>query len=303
MKGRAAAEVIFREGVHAVQPEQLIRKEVAIPSGTFDHIYVTGAGKATAAMAWSLEHMLGDRISGGVIAAKHGHGLPLRMIRHISESHPVTDEQGLKAAEAIGALADQAGKKDLVICLFSGGASALIADCPEGITLKELQETSGLLLRSGADIAEINTVRKHLSTLKGGQLARRAEPARVMALLISDVVGDDPGTIASGPVTADASTFEDAWQVIERYDLAQRIPSAIRRRLEKGRLGQVPETPKPGDDFFANVRTHIMGNNRTALAAAAEKAFELGYHARVLGTEAVGPAEDLAVYLVKEARS
>lgn len=313
MNGRAAAEAIFREGVRAVQPDSLIKASVAISGeqltlcghnyalGSFKNIYVTGAGKATAGMARALEDVLGPRISGGLIAVKYDHELALERIRQIPAAHPVPDENGLRAASEMGALLDKAGEGDLVICLFSGGASALMADCPEEISLQDLKEISELLLRSGAAIQEINTVRKHLSTLKGGQLARRAHPALLVSLIISDVVGDDPAVIASGPTSADATTFEDAWQVIERYRLERKISSAVRGRLQKGRLGRIPDTPKPPDPLFRTVRNHIIGSNRLALSAAADQARRLGYAPQVLGSTAAGPADELAAFLVKKA--
>lgn len=313
MEARAAAEAIFREGVRAVQPGTLMNASVSISGetlilcgnnyslGSFTNIYVTGAGKATADMARALESILGRHISGGIIAVKYEHELPLKMIRQVSAAHPVPDENGLRAAAEIGALLDQAGESDLVIGLFSGGASALMADCPEGISLNDLREVSDLLLRSGAAITEINTVRKHLSTLKGGQLARRAHPARLVSLIISDVVGDDPGVIASGPTSADGTTFEDAWQVLERYRLEQRIPRAVRDCLKKGLHGQIAETPKPGDPSLSAVRNHIIGSNRVALSAAADQADRLGYKPHILGSQAAGPAEKLAAFLLEEA--
>ncbi|TCS89193.1 glycerate 2-kinase [Anseongella ginsenosidimutans] len=313
MNASAAAEIIFREGVQAVRPEKLIRSAVRIwgeqltlcgniyslPS--LNNIYVTGAGKATAGMARALEQVLGEHISGGLIAVKYGHDLPLEKIKQIEAAHPVPDENGLKAAAAIRALVDKAGKNDLVICLLSGGASALLADSADGISLDDLQRVSDLLLRSGAAITEINTVRKHLSTLKGGQLARCARPAALVSLIISDVVGNNPAVIASGPTAPDASTFKDALQVIRRFRLEEEIPHAVMDHLEKGSRGAVPETPKPGDALFKDMSNHVIGSNKLAIAAAARQAEGLGYHPRLLGFGAEGRAEELAGFLVKQA--
>lgn len=313
MNGPEAAEAIFRAGVRAVRPRRLLGGSVRVsgrtlsicgdeyPLGDAGRLYVTGAGKASAAMAGVLEELLGEHIAEGVIAVKYGHELPLKKIRQIAASHPVPDEKSLEASSAILSLAEKAGPEDLVICLFSGGASSLMADCPPGISLGDLRSTFDLLLRSGAEIGEMNIVRKHLSAVKGGQLARTARPARLVSLIISDVIGDDPGTIASGSTAPDASTFGEALEIMEKYGLVLRAPAPVIAHLLRGLGGGIPETPKAGDPLFEGVRNHVIGNNGLALAAAARQAEALGYHAQVLTAAAEGPAEDLARRLVESA--
>lgn len=313
MNAKVDAEAIFRKSIVAVHPEKLIRSAVKISGeqlnicgttyslSSLNKIYVIGAGKATAGMALALEQVLGEQRCEGLIAVKYGHDLPLEKIRQIPAAHPVPDENSRKAAADIRIFLNKATERDLVICLWSGGASALLADCPEGISLDDLRKVSELLLNSGAAIAEINTVRKHLSTLKGGQLARIARPARLVSLIISDVVGDDQAVIASGPTVPDSTTFKEALEIIKRFGLETNMPSAVLHHLEKGSQGIVPETPKPGDPLFSGVKNHIIGSNELALAAAARQAELLGYKPVKLGSRADGPAEDLAASLIKQA--
>lgn len=313
MDHRRAAEAIFREGVKAVHPQKLMRSALGISGNILkicgsDHsldtpgrIYVAGAGKANAAMALALEELLGEHITGGLIAVKYGHDLPLKKIKQLAAAHPVPDENSLKAAAGIREVLEKAAENDLVICLFSGGASSLMADCPEGIRLDDLQQVSDLLLRSGAGIAEINTVRKHLSNLKGGQLARRAYPANLVSLIISDVVGDDPGVIASGPTVADPGTYGEAMDVLKKYKLGHKASPAILQHLQKGCRGEIPETPKPGDPLFSHVRNHIIGSNKLALEAASKAAETQGYKPHILDSQAAAPADDLALRLIGEA--
>lgn len=314
-----AAEAIFKEAVQSVHPEKLIRAAVSVvdgylhigakkfPLSSLNRIYVVGAGKASAGMAKPLEEILGDLISEGLIAVKYGHELPLNKIKQVPAAHPVPDEKGAAAAAEIHRLLNRIGEQDLVICLWSGGASALLADYPAGIDLADLQAVSDHLLRSGAAIGEINTVRKHLSTLKGGQFARCAWPAQVVSLIISDVVGDDPATIASGPSVPDTGTFQDALQIVRRYFPAASDGNFFSRRildhLEKGSRGLLAETPKPGDPVFEKVSHFIIGSNEIALAAAAAKAEQLGFFTRLLGTRAEGPAEEIASFLATHALS
>src|ERR1035437_2279484 len=191
----------------------------------------------------------------------------------------------MAGAVRIVRIAAGAGKDDLVICLISGGASALMPAPAEGITLEEKQATTRLLLASGANIHEINAIRKHISRIKGGQLARLAAPARIESLMLSDVIGDNLDVIGSGPTAPDASTFADAVGLLDRYGIRERVPAPVRERLEQGARGAAPETPKPDDPVFARVRNTIVGSNRLALAAAANRARALGYRTLVLSSE------------------
>src|SRR5206468_807354 len=207
-------------------------------------ILILGAGKASANMAEAVEELLGDRISDGLINTKYGHSASLRRIRLNECRHPVPDEAGVRGAREILELAHSAGANDIVIVLVSGGASALLPLPAEGLTLSDKQATTSLLLACGATIHEINAVRKHLSAIKGGRLAAAAAPAHIVTLAISDVPGDNPAVIASGPTVPDPTTFADARSVLEKYHITK--PVAVVTRL----LGHAEETPKPNDPIF-----------------------------------------------------
>ncbi len=308
------AEALFQAAVAAVQPAPLIRQHVRLAGtqltlagsvfdlATVEHIYVVGAGKATAPMAAALEERLGDAVADGIIVVKYGHTAPLRRIRTVEAAHPVPDANGLTGTRELVALVEKAGERDLVICLLSGGGSALLIDAPPGGTLSEVQPFFGLLLASGADIAEVNTVRKHLSAVKGGGLARAAFPARVVSLILSDVIGDPLDVIASGPTVADPTTFADALGIVGKYGLAERAPAALLEHLQKGRRGAVPETPKAADAAFAKTANYLIGSNRIALEAARAEAERLGFHARIITDRIAGEAREVAGEVVREAK-
>lgn len=260
----------------------------------FEKIFVVGAGKAGAAMAKAVETLLGRRISGGFINVKDGHTLPLRRIELNEASHPVPDERGVRGAERIAEIASRAGEKDLVLCLISGGASALMPAPAAGLTLEEKRQTTKLLLNSGASIHEINSVRKHLSLLKGGQLARLASPATVLSLLLSDVIGDDLDVIGSGPAAPDSSTFADARDVLEKYGIYSHVPPAVKQRIEDGISGVVEDTPKSGDPIFERTRNVVVGSNRLAVDAAVKRARELNLKPLVLSTFIEGETREIA---------
>ena len=247
-------------------------------------------------MALAAPRALGRRIAAGWVNVKDGLGRsrpPSRIVLHEC-GHPVPDLRGIAGAERIAEIVRSAGRNDLVLCLVSGGASALLPLPAPPITLEEKQETTRLLLASGADIHEINTLRKHISRIKGGELARLAWPARVESLLLSDVIGDDPGVIGSGPTAPDASTFGDALRILDRYRIRKRVPASVRARIEQGARGEIPETLKPGDPVMARVRNTIIGSNRLALAGAARRARELGFRTMVLASEIQGETREVA---------
>ena len=260
----------------------------------FRHIYVIGAGKAGASMAQAAERILGSRITAGLINVKDGHVAKLRRIELNQCGHPVPDERGAAGSARIAQIAAAAGPRDLVICLVSGGASALLPLPAEGITLEEKQATTRLLLACGATIHQINAVRKHISRIKGGQLARLAAPARVEALLLSDVIGDDLDVIGSGPTAPDASTFAGAAAILDHYAIRQRVPASVRNRIERGMRGEIPETPKPADPLFSRVRNTVVGGNRLALDAAARAARQLGYRTLILSSTIEGETREIA---------
>ena len=263
----------------------------------YDRILVTGAGKAGAAMARALEDLLGDRIADGLVVVKEGHGLPLERVRIQEASHPVPDARGIKGAEEILSLAEAAGERDLVLCLISGGGSALLVAPAQGVTLTDKQEVTRLLLACGADIHEINTIRKHLSRAKGGGLSRFAYPATVVSLILSDVIGDDLNVIASGPAVPDTSTFGDTRRVFEKYDIWDRVPRSVQNRIEKGLKGEIEDTPKAGDVVFQRCFSELVGTNIQALEAAGAKAEELGYRRLILSSTVEGEAREVAKVL------
>jgi glycerate-2-kinase len=261
---------------------------------SFPEILVLGMGKAAARMAAAAEDVLGGRISAGAVVTKHGQGKELRNVMVFEAGHPVPDEHSIDWAREITRMAADAGKHTLVITLVSGGGSSLFSLPREGITLSDLQEATKVLLRSGADIGEINCIRKHLSRVKGGGFARFAYPARVVTLILSDVIGDSLDTIASGITVPDGTTFAQALSVVEKRGIASALPPAVLETLEAGARGEIPETPKPGDPLFGSVTNLILGNNATACAGALEKAAGLGYRTRLLPSPVTGDVREAA---------
>jgi len=274
----------FRAAVEAVDPARLVASALrvegdsvvldapgvraAIPLSSLWNIHLVGAGKAGRAMGTAALAALGKRVAGGVIAVPRGAEGQSGPVRFAAAGHPVPDIFSLAAAREALSLLEQAGKGDLVIALVSGGGSAMLSAPAEGITTEEKAETFRLLLRAGADIASFNAVRKHLSEVKGGLLARAAQPATTWALLLSDVPGDDPSVIASGPFSPDPTTYADAIGVLERYGIFYAVPSPVRQHLSEGAAGSLPETPKPDDPAFLGTTSAIVGTNRTAMEAA-----------------------------------
>jgi hydroxypyruvate reductase len=256
-------------------------------------IIVVGAGKGSARMAAALEAILGERITAGVVTTKYGYFERLRRITLIEAGHPLPDAAGLDGAQRIAALVETAGAGDLVFVLISGGGSALLPMPADRITLREKIVTTDLLLRSGATITEVNTVRKHLSAVKGGRLARLAAPATVITLVLSDVLGNPLDAIASGPTVPDPTTFADALAIVDRFGLRGALPSSVRAHLEGGAGGRIPETPKPGDPIFDRAQTVVVGDITLGAGAARDRAESLGYHVRVLGTSTQGEAHEV----------
>jgi glycerate 2-kinase len=297
----AVAAELQRAAVAAVESSAAVRRYVrregdalAIANRHYDlcnyaRVFVVGGGKAAVPMAAATADILGDRLTEGVVVTKYGHAKSksLTPAFHIIEAgHPLPDENSLRGARAIAVLVERATEGDLVICLISGGGSALLTLPIPGLTQADLQALTDALLRSGATINEINTVRKHLSQIKGGNLARLAAPATVVTLILSDVVGDPLDVIASGPTVPDPTTIADAQAVLARYA----IPP-----VEGGEGGKVfRETPKPGDPIFARVQNVIVGSNRLAAQAAVEKARELGFNTLLLSTYVEGEAREVA---------
>jgi glycerate 2-kinase len=305
---RAAAQAILREALAGAEPGRLVRRSLDVRGGRLEvaglrhpigrgRVALVAVGKAAVPMARAAEEALGDRLAEG-IAVTSAAGGALGKTRLLTASHPVPDARGLSAAAEVEALARGLGRDDLLLVLLSGGASALLPSPAEGVTLEDKARTTALLLRSGATIHELNAVRKHLSRLKGGGLARAAFPARVATLVLSDVVGDDLSTIASGPTVPDPTTFSDALAVLQRRGVLEAVPERVRVRLLAGARGERPETPKPGDPSFRRVATRIVGSNRLSVDAAAREARRLGLRPLVLTTRLEGEAREVAGTLV-----
>ncbi|MCU0473505.1 MAG: glycerate kinase [Bacteroidales bacterium] len=310
MNQRQKAIEIFLAGVESVKPDNLIKRyvsiyqdtlqidEIRLGLSTIKNIYVVGAGKASALMAQTVESILGNRITEGHIITKYGHSVPLKFIGITEAGHPVPDENGIRGTEQILSIVNKAGKEDLVICLISGGGSALLADVPEGCTLEDLKIVSSVLLKVGANITEMNCIRKHLSKVKGGQLARAAFPARVISLILSDVIGDPPDVIASGPTAADPTTFADAIAIMRNYKIENQIPKQIYGVLQDGSEKKRQETLKESDEALLLTDNLIIGTNNLALKRAKEKAESLGYETQIITNKLEGDVVDITSYIV-----
>jgi len=297
---------IFWAGVQAVEPAAAVRRYCRLEGNRllvhqdvydlaeFEHIYVIGAGKAGAVMAKAVQEALGERITEGLINVKYGHLAEVTRVRLIEAGHPVPDQAGLEGARAILDLASKAGKGDMVLCVISGGGSALLPLPAEGLSLQDKQDTTRALLACGATIHEVNSVRKHISGVKGGRLAQAAYPATLISLILSDVVGDDLDVIASGLTVPDSSTFQDCMKIINRYGLSEKVPKAVLNHIQKGVEGIVPETPKPGDAVFTRTQSVIIGSNLECVVAAERKASSLGYSALVLSSMIEGETREVA---------
>ncbi|MFH1113260.1 MAG: glycerate kinase [Pseudomonadota bacterium] len=324
MTGKAAdlrsdAVSILEACLDAADPERAVKAFVRVEGHTLsvgsdyaldlrhiDRVFVVGGGKASAPMGKAVEDLLGDRITGGVICVKYGHGLELERTRVLEGGHPIPDAAGEQAVREIIAILESAGERDLVICCISGGGSALLPSVPPGITLEDKRYITGRLLAAGADIHEMNAVRKHLSMTKGGRLARFAFPAHVVNLMLSDVVGDDPDTIASGPFVPDGSTYEGVLKILEKYRLLEGVPVSILNRLRAGAVGDVPETPKEGDEIFGRVKNVVVGSNFFSLAAGEAQAKKLGYDTILLSSSIEGDTSEAAGFhaaIAREIRS
>lgn len=305
---------ILNAALDAVAPDKAVHRHVRrendmLHIGThvhdlnsYRHVYVVGAGKGAAPMAGALEHLLGDRITDGVVVVKYDHTQPLSRIRLREAAHPVPDAAGVAAAREILELVAKAGPDDLVLCALTGGASALTPAFVPGVTLDDMRTATSLLLQCGATIHEINALRKHMSIFGGGNLARTAAPAELVSLIISDVVGDDLDVIASGPTTPDSSTWAHCHDIVARFGIRSSLPDPVWQRLEAGLAGHAPETPKPGDAAFARVRNHLVATNRQALEAAAHAARQHGYAPRILTDTMTGEARHRACELVNHAK-
>jgi glycerate 2-kinase len=311
MDRKRTAEDVFLAGVSRVLPEKLISREVALKDNflaigslnfsldSIDHIYVIGAGKASSMMASEVEKILGNRIREGHIVVKYGHSCKLKYINSSEAGHPIPDSNGFKATKTILEIATRAGSNDLVLCLLSGGGSALLADFPEGSSPEEMVQVNNLLINSGASINEINSVRKHLSLVKGGQLARAVYPATLVSLILSDVIGDPLDVIASGPTSPDPTTYKQALSVLEKYNLARSVPERILKYLRDGETGLSRETPKPEDPVFERTYNILIGTNYLALEAAKMKAADLKLNPLIITDKLQGDVSAIAEYMLE----
>jgi glycerate 2-kinase len=306
---------IFYAALAAVDPYNAVLKAVKVDGdqlhivgakydlAAFDRIIVVGAGKATARMALAIESLLGNKIDAGLIVVKDGHTAPLSIIKQVESSHPVPGEAGVAGTTRILEMARAADEKTLFICLISGGASALLVAPAAGLTLQDKQEATRLLLNVGASIGEFNAVRKHLSMVKGGRLAQAAYPAQVVTLIVSDVINNPLAVIASGPTAPDDSTFADAWAVITKYGLQEKLPARVTDCLQRGIAGQVAETVKKNDPCWHKIHNIIVASIRQAMAAAQEKSAQLGLSTRMISDTLQGEAREAARFLAQAART
>jgi len=308
---RRMAKTIFSKALLAVDPSKILKDRIRIEKDhllikikenlertfdlkSFDKIFLVGTGKASNSMAQAVEEIFGDWMTKGVITTKYGHLLSLKKTEIIEAGHPIPDQNGYEGAKRLQGLLKESGPKDLVIFLLSGGGSALLPFPAQGIGLKEKQEVTQLLLDCGADIKEINTIRKHISQMKGGWLARWAYPSTVIGFILSDVVGDQLDVIGSGPTVPDPSTFDEAWEILKKYDLLNEISPSIQKHLRLGKEGKKKETPKPGDVVFERVYNSLIGSNILALRAAEKEATSLGLNTLVLSSSIVGETREAA---------
>jgi hydroxypyruvate reductase len=302
-EARETALACVRDGIDAANPEHVVVDSLSLDGDVltvdgveydlteYDRVLVVGGGKAGNGVADALERVLGDRISAGAVVTPDP-GSGAFVDRHLGD-HPVPSQRGVDGTRQIADLLADAGDRTLVLAVITGGASALLPSPAEDVSLEALQETTDALLASGAHIGELNAVRKHLSSLKGGGLARAAAPATVVGLVFSDVVGNDLSVIASGPTAPDESTYADALEILDRYDID--APEAVVDRLDAGAAGDVAETPGADDPVFDRVRNVVLADGFTALAAARETAEARGYDTCVLSSSVRGEAREAAL--------
>lgn len=303
---RSDSVAIFNAAVNAVDAASAVKRHVCRSATTlevagrnysladFRHVYVLGAGKAAVPMAQALEALLGEHLNSGIVITKYGQARRLRKVRVVEAAHPIPDLAGEAGARQIAAVAQQATEADLLFFLLSGGGSALLPYPIDGLTLADKRAVTQSLLRSGATIAEVNTLRRHLSQLKGGKLARMAYPAQVVALIVSDVVGDALEDIASGPTAPDPSRYADCREIIRKYRLQESLPGAVSAAVDDGIRGGLAETLKTDDIAFTKVHNVIIASNRLATEAAKAHAETLGYRAAILSNDVVGESREVA---------
>jgi len=308
-KLRSDAGKIFNEALNAANPRRCILEHVSLNNGVlsvdsqeykiadYKSIYVVAFGKAASSMASSMEMLLGDSVTDGIIISNSKPDHSFDYMNFYLSSHPIPDDKSLQAAIKVTSILDKAGEDDLVIFLISGGGSSLLAMPREKISIEEKQKVTSELLLSGVDANGFNTVRKKLSQIKGGGLLKKAIPAQIITLILSDVVGDKLEVIASGPTVADTTTFEEAWRVIEALKLEHVIPPKVLVHLDKGRKGLIPNLLSEKELNFDRQQTVVVGNNFKSLAIAEKKAKHLGYSTLLLSSQISGEAREVAKVL------
>ena len=313
----ASLGALFSAAVAAVDPARLLQDALTRQPGqlsvrvgghtsrfSLDHnAFVLGAGKGAGRMAEALLPLLGEHLRGGVVVVPQDAALSLEPLHVIAGEHPLPGPGSLRGGHYLTALLAECGPSELICFCLTGGASSLLVGPVPGVSLKDKLAMNRLLLACGADIQEINTVRKHLSRVKGGQLARQAAPATVISFILSDVIGDDMSTIGSGPTVADPTTFSAAWHILERYGLLAASPESVKRHLSAGMRGSVAETPKPHDPIFAQVHNYLLGSNRLALEAAASAARQRGVHTHILPEPLAGDTTRAARTFAQQIRA
>ena len=304
---RESAQNILKSALKAVDPYNLVFEQIKrkkdkltfqsgfeLDLGKFNNVYLLGIGKGVAPMARAVSKVLDEKLVSGDIIVKYEHGQTVDKINVQEAGHPIPDENTLKATSVVLNKLKNLSDTDLVFVLLTGGGSALFEKLPDSVSLTDLQILNELLLGCGATIHEINCVRKHISYIKGGQLARLIYPAKVVTLALSDVVGDDLSVIASGPTTPDETTFADAISIIKKYNIERKIPQSIAQVLNDGAKGITAETPKSNDAIFNSVTNMVIGSNIVSLKAAEEKAKKLGFNTLVLSSMIQGEVKELA---------
>jgi len=319
IKLRKDAITLFYVGIKAASPSILIPNNMLLKENiltisdingisksfnlnNFDRITVIGAGKASTSMAYEVEKMLGDNIDDGLVVTKYNFRSELKRIQVLEASHPLPGKNGIEASKKIVEICKDAKEDDLVINLISGGASSLLPYPADNITLEDKIKTTKILLRAGATIQDLNTVRKHISLIKGGQLGKYVYPATIINLIISDVIGDHLDVIGSGLTVPDPTTFKDSWNVVIKYKLENKIPHSVKNHLRDGIDGKAPETPKPDNPIFKNVYNFIIGNNGIALSAIKTAAEVKGYNYKIISSKLEGEANNAGKIIAKIAK-
>ncbi len=311
-KMRNHANSILSEAISAVDPSACIYRAVnkdgrdivinnrSYDLSRYDHIYAIAFGKAAISMSKAIEDILGDSLTDGIAVTKHGFGGSLLKMKVYESGHPMPDDHSVAAGKTVHSFLERTGERDLIFFLISGGGSALITLPRKGVTITDIVKLTDSLMRAGATIDDLNTVRKHLCSIKGGGLAKMAYPSQSVSLILSDVVGDPLDVIASGPTVPDTSTFSEFNEIVERYDL--KLSPAVSGLLEDGLEGVIEETPKLGATVFERTSHYLVGNNALALQEAQKKASELGYNTMVLSSSIIGEAREVAKVFASIAR-